>query len=105
MTRWLRMEEEAAPPPAPASIDFNSSKVLGGEVLSLYVRQGSAAAGSQVGDLPIPAGAAVMLIVRGVEPLPATATAVLKHGDHVFVFCPPGQARSVRELFGEADGE
>ncbi len=101
VTRWLRMEEKAAPPPAPASIDFNSSKVFGGEVMSLYVREGSAAAGAQVGELPIPAGAALMLIVRGVEPVPATAGAVLKPGDHVFVFCPPAQARSVRELFGE----
>jgi cell volume regulation protein A len=101
VTRWLGMESEAAPPPAPASIDFNSSRVIGGEVLSLYVRDGSPASEARVGNLPIPAGAAVMLLVRGVEPLPAKATAVLRPGDHVFVYCPPQHARVVRELFGE----
>jgi potassium/hydrogen antiporter len=101
VTRWLGMEEEAASPPAPASIDFNSSRVLGGEVLSLYVREGSPAAEAHVGDLAIPSGAAVMLLVRGVEPLPASATAVLRPGDHVFVYCPPEHARAVREQFGE----
>lgn len=101
VTRWLGMESEAAPPPAPASIDFNSSRVIGGEVLSLYVRDGSPASEARVGSLPIPAGAAVMLLVRGVEPLPAKATAVLQAGDHVFVYCPPQHARVVRELFGE----
>jgi cell volume regulation protein A len=102
-TRWLGVEETAAPPPAPASIDFNSSRVLGGEVLSLYVREGSSAAEARVGDLPIPQGAAVMLLVRGVEPLPASAAAVLRPGDHVFVYCPPDQTRAVRELFGELE--
>ena len=101
VTRRLGMEEEAASPPAPASIDFNSSRVLGGEVLSVYVREGSPAAEAHVGDLPIPPGAAVMLLVRGVEPLPASATAVLRPGDHVFVYCPPDHAAAVRELFGE----
>lgn len=102
VTRWLGMEAEAAPPPAPASIDFNSSKVLGGGVLSLYVREGSEACDVRVGDLPIPAGVAMMLLVRGVEPLPATAAAVLKHGDHVYAYCPPEHERAVRDLFGEA---
>jgi Trk K+ transport system NAD-binding subunit len=44
-----------------------------------------------------------MLLVRGVEPLPANATTVLKHGDHVFVYCPPQHARAVRDLFGEPE--
>lgn len=102
VTRWLGMEESAAAPPAPASIDFNSSRMLGGEVLSLYVREGSPASEANVGDLPIPVGAAVMLVVRGMDPLPATAETVLQPGDHVYVYCPPEHARAVNELFGHA---
>ena len=102
VTRWLGMEEAAAAPPAPASIDFNSSRMLGGEVLSLYVREGSPASEANVGDLPIPTGAAVMLVVRGMDPLPATAETVLQPGDHVYVYCPPEHARAVNELFGHA---
>ena len=101
VTRWLGMEAGGAPP-APASIDFNSSRVLGGEVLSLYVSESSAASEMKVRDLPVPSGAAVMLLVRGVDPLPANASAVLKPGDHVFVYCPPQHVHAVRDLF--ADG-
>ncbi len=42
-----------------------------------------------------------MLLVRGVEPLPADAAAALRTGDHVFAYCPPEHERAVRELFGE----
>jgi cell volume regulation protein A len=104
VTRRLGMEEEAAAPPAPASIDFNSSRMLGGEVLSLYVREDSPAAGANVGDLPVPGGAVVMLVVRGMEPLPAMVDTVLHPGDHVYVYCPPEHARAVNELFGYAVG-
>jgi cell volume regulation protein A len=101
-TRWLGVEAAGAPP-APASIDFNSSRVLGGEVLPLYVDEACEAAGATVGALPVPAGAAVMLVVRGVEPLAAGAATVLQPGDHVFVYCPPANARAVRELFGQGE--
>ena len=101
VTRWLGMDAGGAPP-APASIDFNSSRVIGGEVLSLYVSEGSPASDTTVGALRVPFGAAVMLLVRGEEPLPAAAAEVFRPGDHVFVYCPPHNARSVRELFGDA---
>jgi cell volume regulation protein A len=99
VTRWLGMDAGGAPP-APASIDFNSSRVLGGEVLSLYVTEDSELAGTKVGEMSVPAGAAVMLVVRGVEPLPAAAPTVLSPGDHVYVYCPPEHGDAVREMFG-----
>jgi cell volume regulation protein A len=104
VTRWLGMDAGGAPP-APASIDFNSSRVIGGEVLSLYVNDGSAASDTNVGALRVPLGAAVMLLVRGEEPLPAVAAEVFRPGDHVFVYCPPQHARTVRELFGDVGEE
>jgi cell volume regulation protein A len=102
-TRWLGMDAGGAPP-APASIDFNSSRVLGGEVLSLYVSEGSPASETAVGALRVPVGAAVMLLVRGEEPLPAAAAEVFRPGDHVFVYSPPHLAGAVRALFGD-EGE
>jgi cell volume regulation protein A len=104
VTRWLKMDAGGAPP-APASIDFNSSRVLGGEVLSLYVSEEGEAAGARLGDLAVPSGAAVMLLLRGVEPLPAADGTVLQAGDHVFVYSPPAHAEAVRALFGAEDGE
>jgi cell volume regulation protein A len=104
VTRWLKMDV-GGPPPAPASIDFNSSRVIGGDVLTVCVREDSAAADAAFRDLKLPAGVAVMLLVRGVEPVPVTATALLRAGDHVFVFCPPQHARKVRQLFGEVEEE
>lgn len=104
VTRWLGMEGSAAPP-APASIDFNSSRVLGGEVLSLYVHGESDASGVRVGDLEIPEGAAVMLVVRGTETISATARAVLRSGDHVFVYSPPEHAAAIRRMFGDLGAE
>jgi cell volume regulation protein A len=103
VTRWLGMEAPGAAPAAPASIDFNSSRVIGGEVLSLYVNEGSPASETRVGSLRVPLGAAIMLLVRGEEPLPAAAAEVFRPGDHVFVYCPPQHARTVRELFGDVE--
>ncbi len=99
VTRWLGMDAGGAPP-APASIDFNSSRVLGGEVLSLYVTDESELAGARVDEISVPAGAAVMLVVRGVEPLPAASPTVLEPGDHVYVYCPPQHGEAVRKMFG-----
>jgi cell volume regulation protein A len=104
VTRWLGMGAATAPP-APASIDFNSSRVIGGDVLSVCVREDSAAADASVRDLKLPPSVAVMLLVRGVDPIPATATASLRPGDHVFVYCPPQHAPAVRRLFGDVEEE
>lgn len=103
-TRWLGMDVGAAPP-APATIDFNSSRMIGGEVLSLYVSEGCTASETAVRDLRIPPGAAVMLLVRDMQPVPATASAVFRPGDHVFVYCPPQHARAVRDMFGSGAPE
>jgi cell volume regulation protein A len=104
VTRWLGMGAATAPP-APATIDFNSSRVIGGDVVSVCVREDSAAADASVRDLKLPPSVAIMLLVRGVEPIPATEAAALRPGDHVFVYCPPQHAPAVRRLFGDVEEE
>jgi cell volume regulation protein A len=104
VTRRLGMDA-GGPPPAPASIDFNSSRVMGGDVLSVCVGEESPAADASFRELKLPGDVAIMLLVRGVDPVPVSPSAVFRPGDHVFVYCPPQHARTVRQLFGGADGE
>ncbi|MGC3997625.1 MAG: TrkA C-terminal domain-containing protein [Anaeromyxobacter sp.] len=60
-------------------------------------------AGSRIGDLPFPEGAAVMLVVRGRELVAARGRTELKPGDHVYVFAPPAERGLVQLLFGRAE--
>jgi len=76
---------------------------LAGEVLSFYVEEASAVAGSAISDLPFPEGATVMLIVRGPELVPPRGPTLLVPGDHVYVFVRPDEKALVHLLFGREE--
>jgi cell volume regulation protein A len=106
--RWLarRLDMVAAGPPAPrAVLEIVSRDPLAGEVLSFYVEEASAVAGSAIADLPFPEGASVMLIVRGHELVPPRGPTILAPGDHVYVFTRPDERALVHLLFGREEEE
>jgi cell volume regulation protein A len=104
--RWLARRlglEEPAPPPPRAVLELVSTQPLSGEMLAFHVEPASAVAGARISDLPLPDGAAVMLVLRGRQLVPARGRTVLTAGDHVYVSASPADAALVRLLFGQAE--
>jgi len=102
MTKLLRVEVHAPPPPA-AVLEIASTLQLQGDVHSFFLRASSAASGARVSEVPFPPGAAIMLVLRGEHPVAAHADTVLEPGDHVFVFCKPEDRAVVSLLFGREE--
>ncbi len=102
VTRRLRLEAAAAPPPA-AVLEIASAQPLADEIMSFYVEPASAVSGSAIADLPFPPGSAVMLIVRGTELVAAKGATTLEPGDHVYVFSPPADKPFLSLLFGREE--
>jgi cell volume regulation protein A len=101
--RWLarRMGLEVAhPPPPQAVLEISSSQPVHGDITSFYVAAASAVAGTAIVDLPFPGRTSVLLVVRGDEVFAPRGNTVLQPGDHVHVFCEPGDRPFVQLLFG-----
>lgn len=94
-----------APPAPPALVEIHSMRPLRGDVLSFVIEQASAVAGSRISELPFPEGAAVMLVVRGDELIPARGSTLLLPGDHVHVFCLPQDRAFLRLMFGRSEDD
>lgn len=98
-TRWLGLEAKAEPEPD-ATLEIFSHRPVEGEILSFFVEPASAVAGIAIRDLPMPPHSSVLLVVRGHHLVPARGGTVLTPGDHVHVFCDPGDKAFVLLLFG-----
>lgn len=104
--RWLarRLGLEEPSPPAPrAVLELVSTQPLSGEMMVFHVEPASAVAGARISDLPLPPDAAVMLVLRGKQLVPARGRTVLTPDDHVYVTASPTDAPLVRLLFGQAE--
>jgi cell volume regulation protein A len=104
--RWLarRLGLVEVTPPAPrAVLELVSTQPLSGEMMVFHVEPASAVAGARISDLPLPQDAAVMLVLRGKQLVPARGRTVLTSGDHVYVSAGPTDAALVRLLFGQAE--
>lgn len=106
--RWLArrigLEEQRAPTPG-AVLEISSAVPVDGEILSFYVSAASAVAGSTVSELPFPAGTRVLLVARERQIVAPKGSTVLQPGDHVHVFCEPGEKALVQLLFGAEETE
>ncbi|GEJ55725.1 potassium/proton antiporter [Anaeromyxobacter diazotrophicus] len=106
--RWLArrigLEEQRAPTPG-AVLEISSAVPVDGEILSFYVSGASAVAGSAVSELPFPAGTRVLLVARERQIVAPKGSTVLQPGDHVHVFCEPGEKGLVQLLFGAEETE
>ncbi|MCI0572027.1 MAG: potassium/proton antiporter [Myxococcaceae bacterium] len=106
--KWVthRLGLQAHVPPAPqAVLEIASMKDLHGDVLPFYIDEASAVAGSSLADIPLPAGATLMLLVRGDELVGPRGDTVLQPQDHVYVFCRPEDRALVQLLFGRLEEE
>jgi potassium/hydrogen antiporter len=100
--RLLGVEARGTPPPS-AHLELTSTLPLRADVLSFYLRPPALAVGARIADIEFPAGAAIMLIVRGDELIAPRGHSELRSGDHVFVFCRPEDRPSIDLLFGREE--
>jgi cell volume regulation protein A len=105
VTRWLGLES-GEPPPPPAILEVTSTRMLSGaEVMSFFVEASSAVSGAEIGDLPLPEGSAVIMLIRGHELIAPRGATVIAPGDHVYVLCAPSDRPFVQLIFGRAEAE
>lgn len=102
--RWLARKlelEEKAPPPPPAALEINSRQPISVDLNCYYLTTRAAVVGSTLAEIPLPPDAAVVLVGRGREILPARGRTRMQVGDHVYVLCSPGDEAVVTLLFGQ----
>ena len=102
VTRKLGVEADAPPPPR-AGLDIDSRDPMDGELLSFYVDETLAVAGSAIADLPIPGESAVTVIVRGQTLIAPRGNTMLTVGDHVYVLTRAADRGLVELLFGRPE--
>ena len=104
VTRLLGVEVKGPPPPS-AVLEVTSTRPLHSDLMAFYIDQASAVAHARLSEIPFPSGAALMLIVRGEDLLPARGDSQLLPGDHVYLFCLPEDRPTIRLLFGRFDDD
>jgi cell volume regulation protein A len=99
LTQRLGLAGVSAPAPA-AELEINARHPLSGELLSYAIGPESAVVGTQVGEIPLPEGTSIVLVVRGSTLLPAAPGLTLEQDDHVHIVVPRGEKTAVQLLFG-----
>jgi potassium/hydrogen antiporter len=102
LTRKLRLQR-AGGGDEPALLAINSREPLKGLLLSFHVDAMVAVAASTIGDLDLPEGSAVILVVRAQTLHPPKPELTLEPGDHVYVVCQPDDRGLIQLLFGRPD--
>ena len=100
-TKWLRAGKGVSTAHR-AVLEITATRPLGSELLAYDVHAASAVCGVTLADIPFPETAAVMLVVRGEELLPARGPTELKPGDVVYVFCRADDRPEIDLFFGRA---
>jgi potassium/hydrogen antiporter len=104
VTRRLGLQSNE--PPAPqAVLAIESRQPLQGDLMSFYIDEALVVAGMPVGELPLPEGSAVTLIVRNDRLLPPASDALLQPGDHVHLIAQPEDRGLIQLMFGRPEEE
>ena len=103
VARVLRLESREPPPPQ-AVLEIESMQPLRGTLASYYVDEALVVSGAALSELPFPDGAAVTLIVRGLDIVAPKGSTVLEPGDHVYVFSRFEDTALIRLMFGGPEG-
>lgn len=102
LTRKLRLQR-AGGGDEPAVLAINSREPLKGLLLSFHIDAMVAVAGSAIGDLDLPEGSAVILVVREQTLVPPRPELALETGDQVYVVSQPEDRGVIQLLFGRPD--
>jgi cell volume regulation protein A len=98
-TNWLRVGRGVSVT-SRAVLEITATRPLGAEVIAYEVHPASAVCDATLADIPFPENAAVMLVVRGDELLPARGPTELRRGDVVYVFSRPEDRPEIDLFFG-----
>ncbi|MFM7051567.1 MAG: potassium/proton antiporter [Planctomycetota bacterium] len=99
LTRRLGFAEGENPAPA-AAVEMHTLAHANADIKLYVVHQSVAAAGATLATIPFPPEAAVVLVVRGQQLLPPRGATRIEAGDHVYVFCRPGDEPLIGLIFG-----
>jgi potassium/hydrogen antiporter len=104
-TSWMGLGSDEPTPPH-ALLEIISTRVLRGvEVLSFAISASAAVCGVAIGEMPLPDGSAVILLIRGEELIAPNGSIVLARDDHVYVVCRQEDESFVRLLFGQTEDQ
>jgi potassium/hydrogen antiporter len=104
VTQKLGLQTKEPPTPQ-AVLAIESRQPLQGELMSFYIDEALVVNGMPVGELPLPEGAAVTLIVRNNKLLPPTPGTTLEPGDHVHLIAQPEDRGFIQLMFGRPEEE
>ncbi|MDX2114603.1 MAG: potassium/proton antiporter [Planctomycetota bacterium] len=99
LTRRLGLDDPEPARPA-AALELHSLRPLNGEIHVYHVQADVAACGVPLSQIRFPDEAAAIMVVRGEEVMAARGYTVLEPGDHVYVFCRPGDEPRIGLLLG-----
>lgn len=102
LTRKLRLQR-AGGGDEPAVLAINSREPLKGLLLSFHIDAMVAVTGSAIGELDLPDGSAVILVVREQTLVPPRPELALETGDQVYVVSQPEDRGVIQLLFGRPD--
>jgi trk system potassium uptake protein TrkA len=74
------------------------------EIIEVEVGDGSQAAGSQVGDVPLPVGSLVISVLRDGNGFVPQPDSLIQPGDQVLLILDPGLESEITPLFAPASG-
>ncbi len=97
--RKFKVEQGGQERPAPV-LEITAINSLPIQIMSFQLDPAAMVTGNPAGILPLPAGADILLLVRGKEALPVNPDTVLEAGDHVHVMLKPEHQSTVELLFG-----
>lgn len=97
--RLFKVERGGLERPTPV-LEINAIDTLPVQIISFRLDPAALVTGNRAGTLPLPAGADILLLVRGHEALPVRDDTVLEANDHVHIMVKPADKRSVELLFG-----
>ena len=109
MTSWMGLRSDEPPPPH-ALLEIISTRVLrGAKVLSFSISASVAVCGAAIGEMPLPDGSAVILLIRDDELIAPNSSIVLARNDHVYWRATPrmnplSACSSDRQKLGKTDG-
>jgi potassium/hydrogen antiporter len=90
--------------PAPqAVLEINSTRPLGGDLVSFLITPQLAVAGARFKDIPFPDGTAAVLLVRDGEVLACRGETELQPGDHIYIYCDSKERPYFELLFGRPE--
>jgi cell volume regulation protein A len=102
MTRLLRVESAAPPPPATV-IEVDARAPMGDELRAYFVSDQLAVAGATLAEIPFPEGAAVSMLERGGALIAPSGSTRIEPGDYVYVIAPLEHRPHVELLFGRPE--